>query len=127
MSRRGIYGATAIALFAIEVLIALFVRDDFVRPYVGDVLAVAFVYASLRALTPLGFAKAIALTLAVALGVEVSQALGLLGFLGLADNQLARIVLGGVFDWHDLMAYAAGGAVVAAVEYITAPRALGSV
>jgi hypothetical protein len=125
MSGRGAYLAIAVALFAIEVQIALFVRDGFVRPYVGDVLAIGFVYATLRALTPLSFVQALALTLAIALAIELAQALGLLGALGLASNQLARIVLGGVFDWHDLAAYAVGGAIVAALETMTARRAAG--
>ena len=123
MSRRGAYLVAAIVIFAIEVLIALFVRDDFVRPYVGDVLAIGLVYATLRALTPLSFPQALALTLAISLVIELAQAFGLLGALGLADNQLARIVLGGVFDWHDLAAYAAGGVIIAAIETLAARRA----
>ena len=125
MSRRGVYLIAAIVLFAVEVFIALFVRDDFVRPYVGDVLAIGLVYATLRALTPLSFPQALALTLTIALAIELAQAFGLLRALGLADNELARIVLGGVFDWHDLAAYAAGGAIIAALETLTARRAAG--
>ena len=125
MSRRGVYLIAAIVLFAVEVFIALFVRDDFVRPYVGDVLAIGIVYATLRALTPLSFPQALALTLTIALAIELAQAFGLLRALGLADNELARIVLGGVFDWHDLAAYAAGGAIIAALETLTARRAAG--
>jgi hypothetical protein len=123
VSRRGAYLTTAIVLFAVEVFIALFVRDAFVRPYVGDVLAIGLVYATLRALTPMRFSQALALTLVIALVIELAQAFGLLGALGLADNQLARIVLGGVFDWHDLAAYAAGGVAIAAVETLAARRA----
>lgn len=110
------YLAVAIGLFTIEVLIALFVRDEFVRPYVGDVLAVAFVYAALRAVTPLGLIPALALTLAIALGVEIAQALNLLDAIGLRDNAVAHTVLGGVFDWADLAAYTAGAVLVIAVE-----------
>ena len=127
MSQRGVYLIAAILIFAIEVLIALFVRDDFVRPYLGDVLAIGFVYAALRALTPLSFPQALAVTLAIALVIELAQAFGLLGALGLADNELARIVLGGVFDWHDLAAYAAGGSIIAALGTLTARRAAGRV
>jgi len=117
VSRRGVYLVAAIVLFAIEVFIALFVRDDFIRPYVGDVLAIGLVYAALRALTPLSFPQALVVTLAIALVIELAQALGLLGALGLADNELVRIVLGGMFDWHDLAAYAAGGVIIAAIEH----------
>jgi|CXWL01.1.fsa_nt_gi hypothetical protein len=122
MNRRRIYLAIAVALLAIEVLIALFVRDHFIRPYAGDMLAIGLVYATLRGLTPLSVSQALTLTLAIALAIEGAQALGLLNALGLADNQLARTVLGGVFDWHDLAVYAAGGAIVAALETMTARR-----
>lgn len=111
-----LYLVAAIVLFGIEVCIALFVRDDFVRPYVGDVLAVAFVYAALRAITPLSVLQALAVTLAVALAIEVAQALNGLAALGLEDNRFARIVFGGVFDWADLGAYAAGAALIGALE-----------
>jgi len=110
------YLVAAITLFAIEVLIALFVRDDFVRPYVGDVLAVALVYTSLRAVTPLGINAALLLTLGIAFAIEIAQALGLLAALGVGDNAVARIVLGGTFDWADLAAYTAGVAIIALIE-----------
>ncbi len=110
------YLAAAIVLFAIEVLIALFVRDDFVRPYLGDVLAVALVYTGLRAVTPLGVNAALAVTLAIAFAIEVAQALGLLAASGLGDNAVARVVLGGTFDWVDLAAYAIGAVIIALIE-----------
>ena len=97
-------------------VIALFVRDRFARPYLGDVLAVMLVYAVLRAATPLGPASALGLALGIALVIEVAQAFNLLGALGLADNQFARFVLGGAFDMLDMAAYLAGGVVVVAVE-----------
>ena len=41
-----------LALLATEVLIALFVHDDFVRPYLGDVLVVPVIFFLLRAAFP---------------------------------------------------------------------------
>jgi Protein of unknown function (DUF2809) len=116
------YAIAAVILFATEVVIALFVHDAFIRPYVGDVLAVALVYTALRAVTPLGTVPAIAITLTIALLIEVAQALNLLGALGLGGNQLARIVLGGVFDWLDLAAYAAGACAMLVVETLLSRR-----
>jgi len=113
---RKAYALAAIFLFVVEVLIALFVRDQFVRPYLGDVLAVMLVYAVLRAATPMGVASALCVALAIALVIEVAQALNLLGALGLADNRFARIVLGGAFDMLDMAAYLAGGAAILAIE-----------
>ena len=38
----------SILFFVIEVLIALYVKDDFVRPYVGDYLVVMLIYCAVR-------------------------------------------------------------------------------
>ncbi|MDR0893092.1 MAG: DUF2809 domain-containing protein, partial [Mediterranea sp.] len=42
------------AIFAIEVFIALYVHDYFVRPYLGDVLVIALVYCFVRVFIPYG-------------------------------------------------------------------------
>jgi hypothetical protein len=111
------YAIAALAIFAIEVLIALFVRDAFVRPYLGDVLAVALVYCGLRAGLPLGVRGAILIALEIAVVVELMQLIGLLRLLGLEDNRIARILLGGSFDPLDLLAYGAGAAAIALIEW----------
>mgnify|MGYP007098934199 FL=1 len=49
---RLIYLLLFLALLATEVLIALFVHDDFVRPYLGDVLVVPVIFFLLRAAFP---------------------------------------------------------------------------
>ena len=113
---RSTYLIAAIVVFGIEVVIALFVRDAFVRPYLGDVLAIVLVYTALRAVTPLRLGSALATTLAIAVLIEVAQATKLLSALGLGDNRLARIVFGGSFDWLDLLAYGAGAVVIVVVE-----------
>ena len=116
------YLIAALILFAIEVLIALFIRDDFIRPYIGDVLAVALVYTALRAATPLKLIPALATTVAIAFAIEIAQALNLLDAIGLRDNTIARTILGGVFDWSDLIAYAAGAALIFAIERVLYER-----
>ena len=40
MKKRILYILTTIILLAVEVLIALYGHDDFVRPYIGDILVV---------------------------------------------------------------------------------------
>jgi hypothetical protein len=115
------YALAALVLFAVEACIAIF-ASGFVRGYIGDVLAVALVYAALRAVTPLAMIPALAVTLTIALAIEIAQALNLFGAAGLHDNQLARIVLGGAFDWFDLAAYAVGAVLIAIVEIFVVRR-----
>ena len=119
MKAQRTYLIAALILFAIEVLIALFVRDTFVRPYIGDALAVALVYTALRAATPLKLIPALATTLAIAFAIEIAQALNLLDAIGLRHNTIARTILGGVFDRSDLIAYAAGAVIILFVENCT--------
>lgn len=116
MTFRPGYALAALILFAVEVLIALFVHDGLIRPYVGDVLAVALVYAALRAITPLGLLPAVILTLAIALVIELAQLFNLLDALGLRSNRIAATVLGGSFDWLDLVAYGLGAFAVVGIE-----------
>jgi len=116
----------AAALFVVEVLIACFCHDRWLRPYGGDVLSVGLVYALIRALCPVKHAPALAAALAVALAVELAQYGGLVSLLGLEGVPVARTVLGTSFDWADLGAYALGGALVQAlrlrVELSATPR-----
>src|SRR5437762_13147313 len=97
-----------VALFVIEVLIALFAHDRFVRPYAGDYLVVILLYCAVRT-----FVKAAPLKIAVAVlifayTIEVLQYFDIVGKLGLSGNRLARTVIGYGFDWLDLLAYTLG-------------------
>ncbi|WEJ98107.1 MAG: DUF2809 domain-containing protein [Candidatus Sphingomonas phytovorans] len=110
------YALAAVALFAIEVVIALFVHDGIVRPFLGDSLAVILVYLGLRAVTPMETGPAILLALATAFAIEFGQLFGLLGALGLQANPVARVVLGTGFDPMDFVAYTAGALCAAGIE-----------
>ena len=118
MQNRLLYAFAAAAVFAVEVLIALFVHDSLVRPYIGDILAVVLVYLGLRAVTPLPVVPAVIVTLGVAAAIEFAQLFHMLDALGLSHNRLARVVLGGVFDIKDLACYAVGAFAVLIVEVL---------
>ena len=110
------YALAAVIVFLIEVAIALWVRDSFIRPYLGDVLAVILVYLGLRAVSTIRVLPAALTALAVGVAVEITQAADLLGLLGLSDVPVARIVLGTSFSVGDLACYAAGAAIAVLVE-----------
>lgn len=102
------YGIAFALLLLIEVIIALYVHDSFIRPYVGDMLVVILVYSFTRIFIP---EKCRLLPLYVflfAAGVEVLQYFKLVYVLGLEDNRFLRIVLGSVFDLKDIACYGAG-------------------
>jgi Protein of unknown function (DUF2809) len=61
---------------------------------------------------------ALILTLAIALAIELAQLFNLLDALGLRSNRIAATVLGGSFDWLDLVAYAIGAVLSLVAEAI---------
>ncbi|QIG80560.1 ribosomal maturation YjgA family protein [Stakelama tenebrarum] len=114
------YALAALLIFAVEVLIALYVRDAFVRPLLGDVLAVILVYLGLRAILPIGVRAAALSALAIAFAIEFGQLLGLADMLGLARGSPWRVVIGSHYDWRDLIAYTAGTLAALLVERLRA-------
>lgn len=123
MTFRPGYAVAAVLLFAVEVLIALFVRDAFVRPYLGDVLAVILVFAGIRAVIATGPWTAAAVALSIAVVIEFGQLIGILDILGVADHQWLRIVLGTGFDVKDLLAYGVGALLAVWLDHqLTKPR-----
>lgn len=104
-------------LLLIEGLIALFVHDRFVRPYLGDVLAVWVVYCFARLFCPRAPVFGLRLfVLCFAELVEFSQLFGLARRLHLAAGSAGAILLGGTFDFADLLCYAVGYALLGLVE-----------
>lgn len=110
------YALLALGLVVIEAAIALFVRDRFVRPYLGDTLAVILVYTALRAVFRIGVVRAAAIAFLIAVAIELGQLFGVLDRLGLQGNPIARTVLGYGFEAKDILAYAAGALIMLAAE-----------
>jgi hypothetical protein len=116
------YFLFALLLFIIEVLIAVFVHDDFVRPYVGDYLVVILMYCAVRTFikaTPLPVAIAV---LVFAYMIEVLQYFHIVDRLGLAENTFAKTVIGYGFSWIDIFAYTLGIISVLVIEWINTAR-----
>jgi hypothetical protein len=119
---RPLYALATIALLGIEIAIARFVHDDFIRPYLGDSLAVVAVYLALRTVTPLRVMPAVAIAFAIACAIEIGQFFHLVDLLGLGSNRIARIVLGTTFGLTDFVVYAGGALGVLAIERVRSPR-----
>lgn len=107
MKTRIIYAICFIVIFVVEVLIGMYVRDSFVRPYMGDALVVVLIYCFVRIFIPRGIRALPLYVFAFACFIEILQYFQLVDVLGLT-NRVARIVLGSTFDFKDLICYAVG-------------------
>ena len=112
---RLIYAGIFVLLFAVEIIIGMYVHDSFVRPYVGDMLVVILLWALVRIFIP---RKAVWLSGAIfvfSVLVELTQLIPLADFLGI-ENRLVRVLMGTSFAVGDIFVYAAGCAVTAVVD-----------
>lgn len=107
MRKRLFYLLCFIVILAVEVFIGMYVRDAFVRPYLGDALVVVLIYCFVRIFIPCGIRWLPVYVFAFACFIEVMQYFRLVDVLGLT-NRVARIVLGSTFDLKDILSYAAG-------------------
>jgi hypothetical protein len=110
------YFGLAALIFAIEVLIALFIRDSFVRPYVGDVLVVILIYCFVRSFLRLPVFTTAVYVLGFAFTIEFLQYLDIVEKLGWESSVFARTVIGTSFAWVDLLAYTVGIVMVLMIE-----------
>ena len=119
MKRRGIYAIAFVLLLVTEVLIALFVRDRFIRPYGGDILVTVLICCFVRILFPERIKLLPLLVFLFAAAVEVGQYFDYVTLLGLGDIEFFRILLGTSFSAADIVCYGAGCLLFWAAEWLS--------
>ena len=105
---RAVYAVSFAVILIIEILIALFVRDSFIRPYGGDILVTILLCCFVRMI----FMEKIPLlplwVFLFAVTVEVLQYFDTVSLLGLGEIEFFVILIGNSFSWIDILCYAVG-------------------
>lgn len=104
MKKRLPYLITFILLLAVEVFIGAFVRDQLVRPYVGDMLVTVLLCCMARIIIPEKFPWLPAAVFAFSVVVELVQLIHIPAL----DGTILGIALGSTFDPKDLICYGIG-------------------
>lgn len=107
-----------ITLFIMEVLIALYAHDEFVRPLLGDFLVVILLYCLVKSIIKKQETEIALFVLIFAYLVELGQYYGFVERIGLGEYQLANIVFGNFFSWVDIVMYTLGIMLVLTFEYL---------
>jgi len=105
-----------VLLFLTEVCIAVFIDDQFIRPFIGDVLVVILLYCFVKSFWKIRSKVAALSVLVFACAIEGLQYLNLIDRLRLRQYKLLTIILGTTFDWKDIFAYVLGIAIALAWE-----------
>lgn len=110
------YAILAIVIFLIEVFIALYINDSFIRPFLGDVLVVGLIYCAVMAFTSYRVVTIAIGTLIFSYMVELAQYAQVVNLLGLSNNKWARIIIGTSFSWWDMVCYTLGFIIILLIE-----------
>ena len=103
-------------LLLTEVLIALFVRDRFIRPYVGDMLVTVLICSFVRTLVPSGLRLLPVYVFLFAAAVEIGQYFDIVKLLGLDGSAFLSTLIGRSFSFMDLVCFAVGCAVFFGID-----------
>ncbi len=118
MRFQGRYFVVFLMLFVTELVIAAFVKQPFIRFWLGDLIIVLMIYYFAKSFIRI---KAWRLALAVlifAYCVEFLQRSQLLDLLGLRSNKVANLILGNTFSWSDMLAYTLGFLIILVIEHL---------
>lgn len=106
-----------VVLLIIEIVIAIYIHDTFIRPYVGDVLVVIVLFCAIRVITPDKYKLLWLWIFIFAAFVECLQYFNLVQVLGVEENMFLRILIGSTFDIKDIGCYGFGCILIGIYEW----------
>ncbi|WP_423856428.1 DUF2809 domain-containing protein [Yeosuana marina] len=102
------YVIITVVLFITEALIAIYLKQGFIRHTFGDFLVVILIYCFFKSFIPNNHFKIAMLVLAFAFLIEFLQLVNILEMFNLQNNHLVKLILGSTFQISDLVAYTLG-------------------
>lgn len=107
-NKRIIYAILFFVLLVIEVIIALFIKDRFIRPYVGDLLVTVLLCAFSRIFIPNKIKFLPIFVFLFSVIVEFAQYVDIVKLLRLEHIEILSVLVGRSFSVIDIICYALG-------------------
>lgn len=105
-------------VFFIELYIGIFVKDKFIRPYIGDILVIPLIYSFINIFFNNNSKKTIIGVVLFAIFTEILQFFNIVKILGI-NNKILKIAIGSTFDIKDIICYIIGGGITCFIIKIT--------
>ncbi|WP_323789455.1 DUF2809 domain-containing protein [Psychroserpens sp.] len=115
------YLVLTLLILLVEICIAAFLSEGFIRHTFGDFLVVILIFCGIRSFIEANPVYIAIGVLAFAFVVEFSQLYNLLDHLQLRHHKVATIILGSTFHTSDLIAYTFGTLTILAIDLKTTP------
>ena len=112
------YALAVLIILGIEILIALYVNDSFIRPFGGDILVVILIACLIRIFKPSGNPLLSLWVFLFSVAVEVAQHFDIVSLLGLNDIPFFVILIGNSFSFYDILCYAVGCVIFFATDLL---------
>lgn len=123
MRRRVVYIISTIICFIFCVLIVVLLSNNkLVRGFVGDIVVIILIYSFIKIFIDIRPFKLCIFILLFSYTVEFFQYFGIVDYIGLGESKIARVVIGTVFDFKDLLAYLIGVIVTLLLEEVLFQR-----
>lgn len=113
-----IYAGLFFVVFILEVLIALFVNDSFIRPFGGDILVTVLLCLFVRAFFPVKTKLLPVYVFFFAVAVEICQYFDIVKLLGFENNAFISTIVGRSYSFIDIICYGAGCVIFFVIEPI---------
>ena len=97
-----------IIILLLEILIASYVKDGFIRYTFGDFLATILLFSFFKSFINIKSIYIAIITIFIAFSIEFFQLLNILNYINPNNNKIIAIILGSHFSFHDLVAYTFG-------------------
>ena len=116
-NRKWYYFIPFLTLLTIEIMIATYIDDNFIRPYLGDFLVVIMIYCFVMSVSPISIKKGLVVVLLFAFGIEFLQLIPLRQYFAQGESWI-WVVLGSSFSFVDLLMYVLGIACCGILEFL---------
>lgn len=110
------YLIISLLLLIVEITIALYSKNEFIRAVFGDYLAVILLFYLLATFLRISLYKIAFLSLLISYLIEGLQFIHVLELLGLENHTVLKIVFGTSFSWMDMLAYTLGALTVVLIQ-----------
>ncbi|MUT67415.1 DUF2809 domain-containing protein [Paenibacillus sp. NEAU-GSW1] len=102
------YMISFILLFLAELVIALFLHDSFIRPYIGDMLVVVLMYCFIKSIFSVHTKLLPFYIFVFSINIEICQWYEFVKLIHMETNVFIKTLFGSVFDIKDIYSYFAG-------------------
>jgi len=110
------YAFLSLVLLLIELIIALFLHDTIIRPYIGDILVIVLLYCIIKTFVRKTIVLLPLYLFIFASFVEILQLLHIISLLHLENIAVLRVIVGSTFDWADILCYFLGALAAVSIQ-----------